>query len=337
VARAAEALAGQAGVPGAEVWAIEVQAQLDGGSRAEHLARAAAIRRLRAVDVAVPGAPAALAAPVASGDGEPAAEPEVEPVPARAAVGLRVRCLGGFRLELDGAAVDVGAVKPRARAALHLLAAHGGRPVHTETLVEALWPDLDAASGKRNLQVAVSSLRRLLDDHRPGASALIRREAATYALALPDVGCSDVAVFAAACGDARDAARGGQAERVLDAGDRALVAYGGDLLPEEGPTDWAVERRRQLAADATEVAQLVAEAALGLGYHDVAAIACARGLDIDRYHDGLWRLLIDAQERGGDVAAASRTQERYQEVLRELGITAGDEEALAVASDQALA
>ncbi|HKE72194.1 MAG TPA: winged helix-turn-helix domain-containing protein, partial [Acidimicrobiales bacterium] len=230
VARAAEALAGQAGVPGAEVWAIEVQAQLDAGAGAELVARSAAIRRLRGVDVAVPGAPAAPArAP---------AEVEAEPAPARAAaIGLRVRCLGGFRLELDGSPVDVGAVKPRARAALHLLAAHGGRPVHTETLVDALWPDLDAASGKRNLQVAVSSLRRLLDDHRPGASALIRRAAATYALALPDVGCSDVAVFAAACGEARDASRAGESERVLDAGDRALVAYGGDLLPEEGPAD----------------------------------------------------------------------------------------------------
>ena len=344
-ARAAEALAGQAGVPGAEVWAIEVQAQLAGPGGSEHPARAAALRRLRAVDVAVPGAPAPLAAPPVAGDGEGATAAAPEPRPGAAtlapregpaAVGLRVRCLGGFRLELDGAPVDVGAVKPRARSALHLLAAHGGRPVHTETLVEALWPDLDAASGKRNLQVAISSLRRLLDDHRPGASGLIRREAATYALALPDVGCSDVAVFAAACGEVRDAARGGQAERVLDAGDRALVAYGGDLLPEDGPVDWAVERRRQLAADATEVAQLVAETALGLGYHDMAGIACARGLDIDRYHDGLWRLLIDAQERGGDVAAASRTQERYQEVLRELGIAAGDG-ALAAASDQALA
>jgi DNA-binding SARP family transcriptional activator len=253
---------------------------------------------------------------------------------------LRVSCLGGFRLDLDGTPVDVAAVKPRARAALHMLAAHGGRPVHTETVVDALWPDLDAASGKRNLQVAISSLRRLLDDHHAGASALVRRVGAAYALALPDVSCSDVAVFTAACAETRDAARAGDRDRVLDAGDRALVAYGGDLLPEEGPVDWVVERRRQLAADATEVAQLVAEAALGLACHDVASIACARGLDIDRYHDGLWRLLVDAQERGGDVAAAARTQERYQDVLRELGLTGADGPGageLAGASDQALA
>jgi DNA-binding SARP family transcriptional activator len=340
-ARAAERLSERTGVPGAEVWAIEVQAQLATGADAlGHSERAAVLRRLRAVDVAVPAVhPADVpAAPVSA-----ELPAEAPPRPGRAATGpgLRVSCLGGFRLDLDGTPVDVAAVKPRARAALHLLAAHGGRPVHTETLVDALWPDLDAASGKRNLQVAVSSLRRLLDDHRAGASALVRREGAAYALALPDVSCSDVAVFAAACAETRDAARAGDRERVLDAGDRALVAYGGDLLPEEGPVDWVVELRRQLAADATEVVQLVAEAAVGLGYHDVAAIACARGLDIDRYHDGLWRLLIDAQERGGDLAAATRTQERYQDVLRELGLTGADvgpgAGELAGASDQALA
>jgi DNA-binding SARP family transcriptional activator len=335
-ARTAERLADRAGVPGARVWALTVSAQLAAGDEAaEHRARAAEVRRRWDVDVAVPGpapaggspvAPAAAAAPgVVAGGGRGAR-------PARP--GLRVRCLGGFRLELDGTPVDVAAVKPRARSALRVLAAHGGRPVHTETLVDALWPDLDAAAGKRNLQVAVSSLRRLLDHHRAGAGALVRREGPAYVLALPDVGCADVAVFAAACTEARDAARAGDADRVLDAGDRALVAYGGDLLPEEGPADWAVERRRQLAADATEVAQAVAEAALDLGLHDVAASACARGLEIDRYHDGLWRRLVDAQERSGDLAAAARTQERYHEVLRELGLPA---EPAAAGSDAELA
>ncbi len=320
-----------------------MRAQLAGGDEAAALAaRAESIRRQWAVDVPVP----ALAdGPVHPADPAPeTAALSAAPSPAErpAGPGVRVRCLGGFRLELDGAPVDVAAVKPRARAALHLLAAHGGRPVHTETLVDALWPDMDAASGKRNLQVAVSSLRRLLDDHRPGASALVRREGPAYALALPDASCSDVAVFAAACAEVRAAARASNGDGVLDAGDRALVAYGGDLLPEDGPADWAVELRRALAADATEVALTVADQALGLGYFDVAAIACARGLEIDRYHDGLWRLLIDAQARGGDVAAATRTQDRYHEVLRELGLDAQASAdvpapAPAPASDQALA
>jgi DNA-binding SARP family transcriptional activator len=314
VARAAERDAAVAEVPGAQVWAIMVQAELVPGDEARELAARADTLRFRwGVDVPVLPAGVAVAT--------------IVPRPVNdSGPGLRVRCLGRFQLELDGRPVDVSAVKPRARSALHLLAAHGGRPVHAESMVEALWPDLDAAAGKRNLQVAVSSVRRLLDDHRPGGGALVRREGPAYVLALPDVSCADVAVFAAARDEAREAARSGDDVIVLDAGDRALAAYGGDLLPEEGPADWVVELRRQAAADATEVALLLAETALSAGSHDIAAAACARGLDIDRYHDGLWRLLVDAQERTGDLAAATRSHERYHAVLRELGV-----------SDQALA
>ncbi len=309
VARAAERDAAVAEVPGAQVWAIMVEAELASDDEARELmARAEALRYRWGVDVPVLPAGVSVVA--------------VAPRPVRdSGPGLRVRCLGGFQVELDGRPVDVSAVKPRARSALHLLAAQGGRPVHAESMVEALWPDLDAASGKRNLQVAVSSVRRLLDDHRPGGGALVRRDGPAYVLALPDVACADVAVFAAARDEAREAARSGDEAMVLDAGDRALVAYGGDLLPEEGPADWVVELRRQAAADATEVALLVAETALGVGSHDVAAAACARGLDIDRYHDGLWRLLVDAQERTGDLAAATRSNERYHAMLRELGVS----------------
>ena len=86
-----------------------------------------------------------------------------------------------------------------------------------------------------------------------------------------------------------------------------------------GPGRLGGRLRRQLAADAAELALLVGETALGVGSHDVAAAACARGLDIDR-HDGLWRLLVHAQEAGGDLAAAACSTERYHDMLRELGL-----------------
>jgi two-component SAPR family response regulator len=71
-----------------------------------------------------------------------------------------------------------------------------------------------------------------------------------------------------------------------------------------------------------EGAVLVAEQALLTARPDVAVAACGRGLEIDRYHDGLWRLLVRAQEAVGDLAAAARTQERYRSVLSELGVDA---------------
>ena len=40
----------------------------------------------------------------------------------------------------------------------------------------------------------------------------------------------------------------------------------------------------------------------------------------DQYRDALWRLLVSANEAAGDVAAARRSQERYDAVLRDLGV-----------------
>src|SRR5262245_37773777 len=94
---------------------------------------------------------------------------------------LLVRCFGGFRMQLNGRDLDCSGVRPRASTLLRFLALHAGRPVHREGILDALWPNLDRAAGIRNLQVAVSTLRVLLEPDVPrGASRLIRREGASY-------------------------------------------------------------------------------------------------------------------------------------------------------------
>ena len=235
---------------------------------------------------------------------------------------VRVRALGGFSLEIAGRQVDLGDTRPRVRSVLRYLATRTGRPAHVETMVAALWPDVDAAAGKRNLQVALSSLRKLLDGAPPHGRELIRREGPSYAFVLPDGAEDDLATVAAALDAARARARSGDARAAVAAGQRALDAYAGELLPEEGPADWAVERRRALDGEIVEGAVLVAEQALAAACPEAATAACGRGLDVDRYHDGLWRLLVRAQEAGGDLAAAARTHERYLSVLSELGVDA---------------
>ncbi len=232
-----------------------------------------------------------------------------------------VRTLGGFSLVLGGQPIDLSEVRPRARSVLRYLAAQAGRPVHSETLAAALWPDVDGAAAKRNLQVALSSLRKVLDACPAAGGGLIRRDGATYALALPGGSDHDLVTVADAIEEARGLARVGDAPGAVAAGGCALAAYGGDLLPEEGPAEWAVERRRSLDAELLECAALVAEQALEAGQPESAVAACQQGLGIDRYHDGLWRLLIRAQVASGDVAAATRTQDRYRAVLDELGLT----------------
>jgi DNA-binding SARP family transcriptional activator len=226
-----------------------------------------------------------------------------------------VRCFGAFALRVGGAPVELSGLSPRLRGLVWYFALHAGKVVHDEQLIDALWPDTDLAAGRRNLQVAVSSLRQVLEPGgRRGAWTVLAREGEGYRLQLGPGGSSDLRTFELAAADAR-------ATRDPDAAARALAAYGGELIPEAGPTTWLAERRdgcRKLAADA---ALLLAEARMAAGDHTGAAEAGTAGLAIDRYVDGLWRILIGAAEARGDHAVAARIRKDYDAVLEELGVT----------------
>jgi DNA-binding SARP family transcriptional activator len=234
---------------------------------------------------------------------------------------MQLRCLGGFALTVDGHPVDLAAVRPRARAALRLLAMRADRAVHRETIIEALWPEIDAGTGAHNLQVVISALRRLLEPDAPrGASSLLVREGDAYRLALPPGADVDVLAFEVAAADARAARSAGDVQAAVTALERAQAVYAGELLPEDGPAEWAVKERERLRLVAAEMAQIRAEVALELDDTETAAAACEWGLAVDRYHDRLWRLLAEARERSGDHAAAHRARRAYDDALAELGL-----------------
>jgi DNA-binding SARP family transcriptional activator len=231
---------------------------------------------------------------------------------------VRVRTLGGFVLEAGGRAVPLDGVKPRVRSVLRLLAVHAGAPVHREVIQETLWPDADATAGARSLHVALSALRKLLDDVAdPPGGRLIARDGDAYRLAVApddiDLGRFDRAVAAGRAARAR-----GEASAEFFAA--AVDLYTGDLLPEEGPAEWVAGRRDQLRARAIEAATSLAEESLLVEDLGTAVRACRFGLGQDRYQDGLWRMLIAARERGGEAGAASRERREYALVLEALGV-----------------
>jgi DNA-binding SARP family transcriptional activator len=234
---------------------------------------------------------------------------------------VTLRCFGGFALELDGEAVDFNIVKPRPRAVLHLLALYAGRPAHRELMVEALWPDVDLRVGMRNLHVAMCSIRQLVEPGvRRGAWNLILREGDAYRLALPGDAAVDLLTFEAAVAEGRAARANGRIDVAGSALGRALDAYAGDLLPEEGPAEWVVNERERYRLDAVDAAQTLAEVLVQQGDPRATAGVCERGLRIDRYCDSLWRLLITAREAAGEQAAAARARRNYEDVLVQLGV-----------------
>jgi DNA-binding SARP family transcriptional activator len=252
-----------------------------------------------------------------AGDGAP--DPGVPHALIAANSGLpsfQVRTLGGFALHVGDTRVALDRVKPRPRAVLRLLALHGGAPVHREVICEALWPEADAQTGARSLHVAISALRGVLAETAGIAGAqLVAREGDAYRLAVaPDA--IDLRRFEQAMTQGRAARRRGEPSAA--AFGAALDLYTGDLLPEDGPADWVVERREGYRAEAAEAARSIAEEALLAGRLDEAVRAARRGLAIDRAYDPLWRLLIEGRELAGDTAAARRERREYELVLADL-------------------
>ena len=270
--------------------------------------------------------PGAARPSAASAETDAALDPAVAPA-AGAATRVppaRLRLLGGFGLEVGGAPVSVGALRPRVRILLRLLCLHAGTALHRETIQEALWPESDPQTGARNLHVAMAALRRVLE---PGAARgsfrLVRREGDGYVLALPPGAEVDLFAFEAAADAAREA---------IDSGDRgaaerwlrlAVDLYTGDLLPEDGPADWVTERREAVRVRAIDAAQALVELLLVRGDTRGAARICAQGMAIDRYHDPFWRLLIEARVRAGDPGAARQVRQGYHDMLAELGVDPG--------------
>jgi DNA-binding SARP family transcriptional activator len=271
------------------------------------------------VPVAAPRAPtdsrAAAVGAVARGTAAHAANDLGEATPAS------LRLLGQFQLEIGGEAADLGAIRPRVRSLLQVLAMHVGASVHRETISEILWPEADPGALARNLHVAIASLRRVLEPEATrGGFRFILRDGESYRLELPAGSEVDLLHFEEAVAETRAALARQDLPGVERWGRLALERYTGDLLPEAGPAEWVVARRDGLRSQAVQVAELLAAALLERGDSAGSAAVCTAALERDRYHDPLWRTLIAAREASGDQAAARSVRAAYQRTLDELGV-----------------
>ncbi len=235
---------------------------------------------------------------------------------------VRIQCFAGFALELNGQPVDLTRVRPRARSALRLLAVQAGRFVHREVLTEALWSDLAPAAATRNLQVTISALRGLLEPHsRRGRAQILVRSGDAYGIVLPPGGYADTAAFTDAVQRWQQQRRTGSFHAELEALTAALSAYGGELLPEEGPAEWAVVARDHFRQLATRVARELAVAELTRGNVAGAIRAAEQCVALDPHDDESWQVLLRGYARSSTPAKAAEARRRYADMLARLGVS----------------
>lgn len=234
------------------------------------------------------------------------------PTNARDSPRASVHCLGGFLLHHDRE-VDLSPLRPRARLLLMLLAVHHGTDVHRERLIESLWPGARLDAGTHRLQVAVSSIRRLLDDHGVPPSA-VQRHGDAYRLELAGASV-DVHLVEAGVAALGRATRAGDLVSVGERAAELVALYRGDLLPEVGEADWVVDERDRLRLGVAGALAAAAATCLERGRPDLGVWQARRVVQLDPLRDSAWLLLARIQRQLGDHTAAQVTLAEHRRVL----------------------
>ena len=229
--------------------------------------------------------------------------------------GLAVRLMGGFQLEVSGAAVPDDAWRlRRAKTVIKLLALTPERRLHREQLAEALWPD--GESSPAGLHQVLYVARKAI-----GAGSLTMRE---------DVveldGAKiwiDVEAFEAAGAAARAAGE-------LASYRAAIELYGGELLPEDRYEQWTSARRESLRE--TYLALLVEQSALlvDAGDEQEALEVLMRAVAEDPLHEGAQRALMRLFTEGGRRQQALAQYQQLRAALAEQLAAEPDPETVAL-------
>jgi DNA-binding SARP family transcriptional activator len=214
---------------------------------------------------------------------------------------VRISCLGGYRLEVDGREVDVSALRPQARSVLQLLSLFPDRNHRREFLEDLLWPGVEHSVASHRLQVAISSARSLFATEAVGVS----RCGDCYRLSLPANAHVDVVEFEKALTAASASSVCGDTPGRVALREKAISLYTGDLLPETGSIEYVDAERHRLRRLAAAAAAALAADYRRLG-EDAKAMEVAQwSVGRDPEADTAWLMLAELHEDAGDHASAA--------------------------------
>ncbi|TDC40853.1 AfsR/SARP family transcriptional regulator [Micromonospora sp. KC213] len=238
------------------------------------------------------------------------------------ALALTFQILGPVRVCRDGRPLRLPAGRPAAMLVTLLL--HAGGAVPVERLREELWAGPAPASAVANLRSHASQLRRLLAT--PDEPTRLHAQHGGYRLRVGP-GELDAAEFERLAAEGRAAWSRGAPDVAAPLLERALALWSAtDLPPPYGPaTASAFDGLREQRGAALEA---YAACRLDLGDPGSSALlALLRGhLAENPLREPAWALLMTAQCRAGDQAAALETyRAACRSLAGELGITPGPE------------
>lgn len=231
---------------------------------------------------------------------------------------LHIHCLGSFELYRQGRLVTPQLFKRRkALTLLKILLLHAGHSVPRDTLVEALWPEIDPQKGASRLYVVVHALREVLEPDSAGTDLpLIVTEGDGYLFAL-DARCwLDLCEFQAAIRRGQQAEAIGEHKAALAAYAAGAHLYRGDLLEDEPFAEWCWLEREHLRETYLSVLQRLAGLARDAGELSRAIDVYRRALQVDSLREETHRRLIACLWAAGRRDEALRQYELLRILLR---------------------
>lgn len=232
------------------------------------------------------------------------------------------RALGPLEVLRDGALVDIGG--PRQQIVLALLLLEAGRVVAIDRLVDAVWGTDPPATARSQIQICVSSLRRLLAVDQEKSSIATRRPG--YVLTLGEDRL-DLLDFADLAVRGRQLATAGEPGPAIDAFRAGLALWRG--TPFAGPAGTSTviaDHAVRLEEERSAVLSECIETELSFGRHHELIGELRGEVERDPLRESLRGQLMIALHRAGRQADALR-EYRIARTLAvdELGIEPSDE------------
>jgi ATP/maltotriose-dependent transcriptional regulator MalT/DNA-binding SARP family transcriptional activator len=233
---------------------------------------------------------------------------------------LEVRLLGGFEVRRGGMLLPTSAWQRRRDRLLFAYLLLATTPVSRDALLEALWPNLTPSSAATSLNVSWSRLKRTLEPALPEGipSAYLTIEGTRYGLRRQVVKL-DSEEFTKLVARAENALMTpGEQTRLLR---EALVAYRGDLLPDDVNEPWTIVDRERLRSLYLTLLQRLAEQEVEAGRPEEAVDHLRAVLGAEPWREEVYRRLMRLLAGLGRRSEALHLYRQCEALLRrDLGV-----------------
>ncbi len=233
---------------------------------------------------------------------------------------LSVRLLGPLDIRLGKETLSSSSWKnKKALAAFKYLAANRSQGfVPRSVIMELLWPEISPDSGAKNLNVALTSLRKTLEpDAARGKSSYLVVSGDTLRLELGAGGWTDIEAFRERLRQADAAKEAGDFELYFSSLHEAAELYRGEFLTEDLYEDWCREEREELLKRYIELIVDIATEHLRVGEGSEALIHLEEAIVKDPGREELYRKKMTINSQLGNRSGIEETYKRCQKFLRE--------------------